>query len=222
MKMTRNFFVIMAVVSVMLSTTVHAESHFNGGLYFDYNNGAVATIETQDPNVSSNSAVAAWAMTCDGGYQGRYAQVGWAKFAATGYPQYFYEYSYAPNNVWYRKMIGTATAGSHNEYMVGCDSTTMYFKINGTSYGTVPLSTIPFTRFCVQIFAETKNTADQCPGSVSNPVTMGNSRYKTTDNEWVPVYVENPSSIGYGTLTTMRNNISSSGSRNWEVWDSRY
>jgi hypothetical protein len=108
--------------------------------------------------------------------------------------------------------------------MVGCDSTKMYFKINNVSYGDVLLTTIPFPRKFIQLFGETHDTSDQCPGSASNPLSFGNAQYKTTSNTWVSATCTNAGNygLGYGDLLTMRNNISSGGSTNWEIWDSRY
>jgi hypothetical protein len=215
-------FLLFAVAIAPLKASAWTGFYFNGAWKTVSNNGAALTIETQNPTISEDSSVSAWAMTCNG--TDSYAQVGWVKFSGYTAPKYFYEYNYEPGGVWYQKTLGTATAGSHNDFMVGCDSTTMYFKINGISYGTVSLSTIPFTRSMVQFFGETHDEDDQCPGSVANPVTMGNAKYKNTSNSWVSATCYNPSSLGsgYGDLSTMRNNISTSGSTEWEIWDSRY
>lgn len=134
----------------------------------------------------------------------------------------FFVSKYGQNGIFYQKQLGSATVGSNNNFKVGNDSTTMYFIINNYTYGTVSLSTIPFSRNSVQFFGETHNTDDQSPGSVSNPVTMGSVQYKDTSNNWVSTTVTNPSSPGYGDIQTQRNNISSGGSSSWEIWDSRY
>lgn len=109
------------------------------------------------------------------------------------------------------------------ENKVGCDSTTMYFTINAINYGSVSLTQIPFTRSMVELLAETQNTDDRCPGTATNPVSFGSAQYKNTSNSWVSATCTNAGDLGqgYGDLTTMRNNISSSGSTNWEIWDSR-
>lgn len=223
MKRGVKYSVIMIAVSIVLfalPSFAFATSYFNGGWKFVSNNGAAATIETQNPYASVGQS--AWSMTTNG-YNG-YAQVGWRKRSWYTAPKYFYEYDYDPNGIWYRKELGSASSGSHNNFMVGCSSTTMYFKINSISYGTVSLSTIPFSRSVIEIFGETHSTADQCPGSNYNPVTMGSVRYKNTSNNWVNTTCSNAGNygLGYGDLTTMRNNISSSGSSIWEIWDSRY
>ena len=214
-------FLLLAVIFAPINASAATgEFYFNGAWKTVSNNGAELTVETQNPTVASGSSVSAWSMTCDGSES--YAQVGWLKISGYTDPKYFYEYNYGPDDVWYQKTLGTATSGSHNDFMVGCDSTTMYFKINGTSYGTVALTTIPFTRSLIEFFGETHDTADQCPGSAANPITMGNAQYKNTSNSWVSATCTNPFSSGYGQLSTMRNNISSSGSTEWEIWDSRY
>ena len=222
MRKCKIFAAVVLAVSLMSSAvSSYAASgfYFNGGYKIVNNNGAAVTIETQNPTITSY--VSAWAMTCDSSVSDRYAQVGWWKETPTTSPKYFYEYSYG--DLWYQKSLGTATVGSHNDYMVGCDSTTMYFKINGTSYGTVALSKIPFSRNTIELMGETHNTNDQCMGSNSNPVTMGSAQYKSTGNVWTTTKcVNSGSSLGYGSLSTMRNNIASGGSTNWEIWDSRY
>lgn len=216
---------MVSVATFFPSQSVHAATgfYFNGGWKFVSNNGAAVTIETQNPYVAPSSWVSIWAMTGDR-YGSGYAQVGWWKVAGYSSSKYFYEYCYDPYNVWYQKELGTATAGSHNNFKVGCDSIRMYFIINGISYGNVSLTTIPFSRNVIQLLGETHNTNDQCPGSLTNPVSMGSAQYKNTSNSWVSATCSNAGDLGqgYGDLTTMRNNISSSGSTNWEVWDSRY
>jgi len=199
-----------------------ATSYFNGGINSLANNGADLTIETQNPYVSSGSSVSAWPMTCDGNVVGDYAQVGWLKLSSYTGPYYFYEYSYIPTGAHYQRVLGSATVGSNNDFRVGCDSSTMYFIINNTTYGTVALSTIPFDRNTVEFLGETHSASDQCPGSVSNPLTMGKAQYKSTSNSWYNTYAINQDSLGYGDLSTMRNNIVSGGSYTFEIWDSRY
>lgn len=196
--------------------------YFNGGWKTVSNNGAAVTIETQNPAVASGSLVAAWSMTCDG--SSNYAQVGWWKDDGWTDPYYFYEYNYDPTDTWYTHDLGKSVVGSNNNFMVGCDSTKMYFKINSISYGDVLLTTIPFSRNLVELLAETQNTDDQCPGSVMNPISFGSAQYKNTSNSWVSATCTNAGDLGqgYGDLSTMRNNISSGGSTNWEIWDSRY
>jgi hypothetical protein len=122
-------FLLLAVVIAPLKASAWTGFYFNGAWKTVSNNGAAITIETQNPTISEDSSVSAWAMTCNG--TDSYAQVGWVKFSGYTAPKYFYEYNYEPDGVWYQKTLGTATAGSHNDFMVGCDSTTMYFKING-------------------------------------------------------------------------------------------
>ena len=213
--------VVITILVVLLSVpaTATTGNWFNGAWKTVNNNGAALTIETQNPTVSNDVSI--WAMTTNGTTS--YAQVGWAKHVGYTSSMFFYEYYYSPTNTWYQKDFGTATAGTHNDYMVGCDSTTMYFKINSTEYGTCALTTIPFSRTMVQFFAEVHDdTGDQCPGSATNPVTAGNAQYKNTSNTWVSTAADNPCSQGYGDLSTMRNNIATGGSKTWEVWDSRY
>lgn len=211
---------VLALFFAPLNAFAWTGYYFNGAWKTVDNNGAAITIETQNPTISEDSSVSVWPMTCNG--SDGYAQVGWVKFSGYSSPKYFYEYNYDPDDVWYQKELGTASSGSHNDFMVGNDSTTMYFKINDISYGSVALTTIPFDRSMVQFFGETHDEGDQCPGSVSNPVTMGDAQYKNTSNSWVSATCYNPSDTGYGTLTTMRNNVSASGDTNWEIWDSRY
>jgi hypothetical protein len=188
---------------------------FDGGLKTVANNGAAVTIETQNPTISSGSYVSIWAMTAGPGASD-YAQDGWWKQDGWAGPSYFYEYSNS-TGTWYQKTLGTATSGSNNDFKVGSDSTTMYFLINGTSYGTVPLSTLGWTPNQIQLLSEVHNPADQNPGSVTNPISMGSAQYKNTSGIWVSA-----SSSGTADLTTQKNNISGSGSTSWEVWDSRY
>ena len=222
-----SIFVCTFLIGTVFAQTASETSYFNGGVKLISNNGTAGTIETQNPTIISGPSVSIWVMTCDssGSSDSGYAQGGYRKISGNTYVNYFYEYNYDGDGTWYRKDFGTATVGSHNDYMVGCDSTTMYFKINNTSYGTVSLSSIPFDRNTIEIEGETHHTDDQCPGSVSNPVTMGNAEYKSTSNVWTSTTCTvNFSSIGtgYGGLSTMRNNISTSGSNDWEIWDSRY
>lgn len=108
--------------------------------------------------------------------------------------------------------------------MVGCATVSLLFKINGVEYGRVAMSTIPFTRNTVEILTETHAVSDQSHGSAANPVTMGAVKYKDPNSEnWISIKCNNSGFLtGYGDLTTQRNNISSSGSYSWEVWDSRY
>ena len=220
-----NIFVLMLLVSmVVITPNAYAATgyYFNGAWKTVSNNGAALTIETQNPYVAPSSHISIWCMTTDGDVG--YAQVGYRKVDGYTSPKYFYEYNYDPDDVWYRKELGSAASGSHNDFMVGNDSTTMYFKINDISYGTVSLTTIPFTRSMIELMGETHDTRDQCPGSVTNPVTMGNAQYKNTSGTWVSAICYNAGDLGqgYGDLSTMRNNISSSGDTDWEIWDSRY
>lgn len=210
--------IVVMIFALSLPANAATGFYFNGGWKTVSNNGAAITIETQNPSVATDSWISAWPMTADG--SDGYAQVGWWKVSGYTGPKYFYEYNYG--STWYQKELGSATVGSHNNFKVGNDSTTMYFIINDVTYGTVALSTIPFTRSMVQFFGETHNTSDQCPGSVSNPVTMGSAQYKNTSNTWVTAVAVNPNAQGQGDLTTMKNNISSNGSSTWEIWDSRY
>ncbi|MDD6108574.1 MAG: hypothetical protein PUB58_08930 [Clostridiales bacterium] len=227
MKAILSFALGLCIFSVSFFTPASAVSgyYFNGGCRRVTNKGAAATIETQNPYVFNGSSVSAWAMTCDSSYSNRYAQVGYVKFYGDTAPKYFYEYSYGSSGTWFQKTLGTASTGSHNEFMVGCDNHTMYFKINGIVYGTVALTSIPFTRNTVEILAETHAVSDQSPGSGANPVSMGGAKYKTTSDSWVSASCTNSFAavgVGYGSLTTQRNNIPSAGATNWEVWDSRY
>jgi len=197
--------------------------YFNGAVYKANNNGGAINLEVGNPvvDVSNFSDVSAWVMTCDGSKYFDYAQVGWYKDYNYSTPKYFYEYSYG-SDFWRKVTLGYATPGNFNDYRVGCDSSKMYFIIDNISYGTVNLTDIPFTRNCVQYFGETHEIADQCPGTVTNPISFSYSQYKTTSNVWLTINATNPNSLGYGDLTTMRNNILSSGSWTWEIWDSRY
>lgn len=223
-RMVSIFILVLLVSIVAIAPNAYAATgfYFNGAWKIVSNNGAAVTIETQNPYVASSSYTSIWAMTANG--SSSYAQVGYWKVSGYTSPRYFYEYNYGPNDVWYRKELGTVTSGSHNNFMVGNDSTTMYFKINDISYGSVALTTIPFTRSVIELMGETHNTNDQCPGSVSNPVTMGSAQYKNTSNNWVSALCTNAGDLGqgYGDLSTMRNNIASGGDTNWEIWDSRY
>jgi hypothetical protein len=209
---------IMATVLAGFSSACASTGYFfNGGCKVIANRGAALTIETQNPYVATGSALSAWAMTCDtSAGQQNYAQVGWLKYASWSNPRYFYEYSSQVTNKWDQQWFATATSGSHNDYMVGSDSTTMYFKLNGTQLGTLALSDLQWTPSQVQFFGETHDTSDQCPGSVSNPVTMGAAQYKNTSYSWVSAGVTE-----HHDLSTMSNNISY-GATTWEIWDTRY
>ncbi|HEY5583508.1 MAG TPA: hypothetical protein VIK78_03345 [Ruminiclostridium sp.] len=222
-KMRISFSVIVVLVSIsVIFTYATVEYDFNGGYISINNNGAAGTIETQNPYVygsDSDNSVSAWVMTLDGSTSTRFAQAGWRKVSTWSSPKYFYEYAYWDNQTWYTKDLNTATTGSNNDFKVGCDSSTMYFVINDTSVGTVSLSTIPFSRNAVEIMGETHDTNDQCLGSVTNPVSIGNAQYKTTSNSWISAIYNKYTSQ---TLSTMKNNISVNGSTNWEIWDSRY
>ncbi|HEY5563207.1 MAG TPA: hypothetical protein VIK72_15920 [Clostridiaceae bacterium] len=118
-----------------------------------------------------------------------YAQVGYRKVAGYTNPKYFYEYDYAPTSAWYREEFGSATSGSNNNFKVGCDSTNMYFVINDISYATVLLTTIPFSRTGIELSAETHDTADLCPGTITNPVSFGAAQYKNTSGSPLPVQI---------------------------------
>jgi hypothetical protein len=209
------------VVSVTF-LSVNATSdypYFNGGYKSVSNKGAALTCETQNPYVADPegfAGVAAWAMTCNPSGGHNYAQVGWCKSGGYSEPVYFYEYNSDVTNAFGHEEFATAESGSHNDFMVGSDSTTMYFKLNGTQLGTVPLSTLNWTPDEVQFFGETHDTNDQCPGSVSNPLTMGNAQYKTTSGSWVSAGVTE-----HHSLSTMDNNINT-GDTTWEIWDTRY
>ena len=209
---------VMALVSTNTLSARAATGKFcNGGSRMAANRGAALTIETQNPFVATGSSLFAWAMTCDLSVgQHNYAQVGWLKSAGWSDPRYFYEYNSDVTGKWSQKWFATAPSGSHNNYMVGSDSTTMYFKLNGTQLGSLALSDLQWTPSQVQFFGETHDKSDQCPGSVSNPVTMGAAQYKNTSNTWVSAGVTEVHS-----LSTMSNNISS-GNTTWEIWDTRY
>lgn len=212
-------YICVCISTSLLICTVGYCAYFNGGIQLVSNNGASGVIETQNPSVTNVSC--AWAMTAQYGYSLRYAQVGWLKWAGYTSPKYFYEYSY-DNSTWFRQELGNATPGSNNEFAVGCDSTTMYFKINNVSYGSVALSQIPFTRNQANLLAETIDTTDQCPGSIMNPVSIGSAKYKNTSNNWVTASCSIAPVSNYPTLSTMKNNIGSGTYSNWEIWDSRY
>jgi len=209
---------VIALVSTnALSARATTGNFFNGGYKSVANKGAALTIETQNPYVATGSSLSAWSMTCDpSAGQQNYAQAGWLKITGWSNPRYFYEYSSEVTDEWGQEWFATATSGSHNDYMVGSDSTTMYFKLNGTELGTLALSDLQWTPSQVQLFGETHDTGDQCPGSVSNPVTMGAAQYKNTSNTWVSAGVTE-----YHSLSTMSNNIAS-GDTTWEIWDTRY
>lgn len=197
--------------------------YFNGGIRSIANRGACAVIETQNPYVSSGSSSSAWSMTCESNSVNRYAQVGYLKYSSYSVPKFFYEYSYG-SSVWEQKTFSNVTVGTHHEYMVGCATVSLLFKINGVEYGRIAMSKIPFNRNKIEILTETHAVSDQSHGSAANPVTMGAVKYKDPDSEnWISTKCYSDGILtGYGSLTTQRNNISYSGSSSWEVWDSRY
>ncbi|MDT3697959.1 MAG: hypothetical protein RO469_00910 [Thermincola sp.] len=219
----RKYKIAMSVIvtfMLIFSTSAYAfaTSYFDGGKKVVSNNGAAATIEVQNPYVTVD--VSAWVMTASSDGSG-WASVGWGKRSGQSNPQQFYEYVYTPTNLWVqRDDFGAATNSSYN-YKVGCDSTTMYFIIDGVTKATVSLTSIPYSRSEAQFFGETHSTAEQSPGSVSNPVTFSVAQYKTTSNSWVSCGVTNPYTAGQGSLTTQKNNIDT-GDTTWEIWDSRY
>jgi len=192
--------------------------YFNGGYKKVSNKGAAITCETQNPYVAPDSWISVWAMTCNLslGSNENYAQVGWLKEDGWSNPRYFYEYSSKVTGARDQRLFATAQSGSHNDFMVGSDSTYMYFKLNGTELGKISLSTLNWTPDTVEFFGEPHDFDDQCPGSVSNPVTMGNAQYKTTSGSWVSAGVTE-----YHDLSTMANNIDT-GDITWEIWDTRY
>jgi hypothetical protein len=210
------------ICSLAISTSISHQAdaatgfYFNGGMKFVSNKGAAVTIETQNPYVAKDSWVSIWAMTAGPG-SADYAQVGYWKVYGWSGPKYFYEYSNTDDDLWYQKTLGNASSGSHNNFSVGSDNSNMYFKINDISYGDVPLSTLGWTPDQIQLLAETHDENDQNPGSISNPVSMGSAQYKTTSDRWVSVKVDE-----FHDLPHMKNNIPSTGSSSWEVWDSRY
>ena len=220
--MKKNFLKI-GVLSILFAVLILAESisvsasagfYFNGGYKSVSNKGAALTCETQNPYVAA-STVSAWAMTCNPPNQ-NYAQVGWLKYSDWNNPRYFYEYHSDVTVKGDQKWFATAESGSHNDFMVGSDSTYMYFKLNGTELGKIPLSDLDWTPDEVQFYGKTHDTDNQCPGSVSNPVTMGNAQYKTTSGSWVSAGVTEDHD-----LSTMDNNINT-GDTTWEIWDTRY
>lgn len=222
-KMKKNFLKI-GILSILFALLIFAGSisvsasagfYFNGGYKLVSNKGAALTCETQNPYITSNGSSSAWAMTCNPPDQ-NYAQVGWAKDPGFTAPKYFWEYNSVVTSKFGQEYLATAQSGSHNDFMVGSDSTTMYFKINGDVKKTLPLSDLGWTPDAVELFGETHDTGDQCPGSVSNPVTMGNAQYKTTSGSWVSAGVTEDHD-----LPTMDNNIST-GDTTWEIWDTRY
>ena len=213
------------IVGSVLPATANASTgyFFDGGKRSVSNNGAYLACETQNPAVAANSSVSVWPMVTDG--VGNYAQVGWLKYASWDHPYYFYEYNYQPTNFWQQisyPTLGSPAIGSTNGFKVGNDSTYMYFVINNGTYGTVRLSSIPFSRNQIQFFGETHNTEDQCPGSASNKLSMSSAMYKNTSNTWVSTTAINPYTYGYGYLDTMRNDILLYGSSSWNIWDDRY
>jgi hypothetical protein len=215
------------VFSLSLTTQAFAATsgyYFNGGLKSISNKGVLATIETQNPHVNNGSSVSAWVMTCDSNYTNRYAQVGYLKYYYNSKPYYFYEYNYGGGSTWFQKQLTSSpSTGTHHTYKVGCDNSKMYFVIDGTTYAQVALSKMPFTRNTIEILTETHSVSDQSPGSCSNPLTMGAVKYKNSSDTWYSTTCKSSSGItGMGSLTTQCNNISSSGSSTWEVWDSRY
>lgn len=211
--------IMMSILTFVIPVFAYSEHNFNGGYKVISNNGASAYIEVQNPYVTTYSSSSAWVMTCDGNQS--FAQVGWVKRSNWTGPKNFYEYEYEPSGAFFVKEIGDATAGSYH-YRVSKVGDTMYFYINGATQGTVPISTIPFTRSVVEYLGETQDTDDQSPGSVTNPLTFSSAQYKNTSDSWVSAGVENAgTSYGYGTIDTMRNNVDS-GDTTWEIWDSRY
>lgn len=199
-----------------ISVSASAGFYFNGGYKSVSNKGAALTCETQNPYVAA-STVSAWAMTCNQSLgQQNYAQVGWLKYSNWNNPRYFYEYHSDVTEKGAQEWFATAESGSHNDFMVGSDSTYMYFKLNGTELGKIPLSDLGWTPDAVEFLGETHDTDNQCPGSVSNPVTMGNAQYKTTSGSWVSAGVTE-----YHNLSTMANNVDT-GDTIWEIWDTRY
>lgn len=214
---------IFSIIPAAQASAATSGYYFNGGWKSISNKGVLATIETQNPHVNDGSSVSAWVMTCDSNYNNRYAQVGYLKYSDNSRPYYFYEYSYGTSS-WDQKQLTSApTTGTHHTYKVGCDNATMYFVIDGTTYATVALSKIPFTRNMIEVLTETHSVSDQSPGSCSNPLTMGAVQYKSSADTWYSTTCTNSSGItGMGSLTTQCNNIPYSGASTWEVWDSRY
>ncbi len=216
LRLKRGIVVSTITALVIAGAATPAFAYWNGGnKWYSGMTGAAATIETANPYVSSTGSSSAWPLVTTT-YGGQYVQVGWAKDHGMSGPKYFYEYrGNSSSTVW----LGNATAGSNNDFMVGRDTLgTWYFKINGIEYGTVSSSTLGwYTGNAAEFSGETWTTSDQCPGRVSNPVTIGALKYKNSSYTWV----SSPLGSVYADLPTMRNNADV-GDTIFEIWDSRY
>lgn len=143
-------------------------------------------------------------------------QVGWAKDYPND-PKFFTESRKSLSDPYDLKWWGSTSAGAHNDYMVGRDSSTWYFKINGNVKTTVAVSTLGWTGQYAYALGETWLSGDHCPGTVSNPVTIGSCQYKNSSYAWGTAYL-----YPYNTnATNFANNVNSNGDSLFEIWDKR-
>ncbi len=218
------FSVLMLVIGLLIAKPSQAlANYYDGGYKVILNLGSSGLIETQNPYVSSNGSSSAWVMSAAPGPYNppaqNYVQSGWAKDAGFSGPQYFVEYSSDVTGLWDIRYIGAASVGSTNRYEVSFDNTGgAAMRVNGTDYLYASGSTLQWLPTHIEFLGEIYDPSDQSPGSNYNPVSFGGLYYKDTSQSWH----SNPLCYKWADLSTQRNNILSSGSSQWEIWDSRY
>lgn len=216
-----SIFIFALTLIAFTAQNVYATSgyFFDGGYIPVANIGASASIETQNPYITTGGSSSSWVMTANSSGQ-NYALSGWTKDPGFTAPKYFCEAHSDVTNAFYQKFLGTAATGSTNQFETSWDNSSgtsgnVMMRVNGTDYLVAPAAQLQWSPNEVQIFSETHDTVDQCSGSSGNHVTVGALHYKNTAGTWIPnpvfTFSKDLATMSYTSTTT-----------SWDVWDNRY
>lgn len=175
--------------------------------------GVRGNIEGQNPAVVSGWS-ATW-LSVEHDYGQGYALAGWIKLYGYSSSRWFTEYIVS-NQVPQRKVIAV-TPSSSDSYLVENVSGTYLFKVNGTQYNSVAVSSVYGSPNGVSYLGGITTTSNQSPGSVANPVTFGYLQRKTSSGSWVTPVLNPTEGSPY-----QRTNCATGTESTFEIWDNRY
>lgn len=187
--------------------------YFNGGLQTGNYYGASGNIECDELEDVGND-VSVWVMVA-GQSSTEYIQAGWGRHWDQSRNYHFYQNN---GDEFYHRETGVASPGSTYSYKVERTGNTWSIYIDGSIEDTVSHSDLGWTAGSAQFFGEVHDSeADQSPGTVSDPVTSGYLRVKSSSGTWSDASFTNT----YEDLPHQRNNADE-GDDNYEQWDNRY
>lgn len=191
-------------------------NYFNGTYKLGVFEGVKGNIECDPVEVTRD--VSAWVMLADSTTSGSYIQVGWGKTAGQTQNYHFYQYNGNDGKAFFHYESSVASTGTHS-YQIEESDGNWVMKVNGSTIGTVPVSTLGWNVDHAEFFGEIHDDEDdQSPGTLADPISMGYLKVKNTSGSWINATF---SVDGVSDLSHQKNNAHS-GAYTFEQWDNRY